>query len=470
LVYVRSYTGRDEWRTPGVTGLALLALFAVVIPNVPIPQENPLSVAGGLLVIGTLLAAVAAFCYGTWVLYRLAATHHRVSAWQLATVVAVAVTPYLLRLAVGAWALSRFAFNEVAVEQSLDAVPVDEAAVGLLLAGVFASAAVRTYPVLSGFPPGDDAARATVVRDLREPVVVLDYDGCVLDVNDSAVKTFEWATDVVSGQPLSTVEPEFARVDHSPDASGTAWLTTGSGRRQFQFSVSPVGGAFSDGEPIAKALLLRDITDRRTREQRLSVLNRVLRHNIRNGLDVVLAHASEVDDPTVRQPIRDTAEELASLGRKARTTEQTVAAISEPPAAVDLTDVVTDITGQYEQGEADITVTTPDSFVVTTHESAVRTVIDELVENAVVHAGGAPAVTVTLTETAAGVELRVVDDGPGVPEHELDVLEEDMEDQLHHATGLGLWLVQWVVTQLGGEMHVADRDPTGAVVTVRLDT
>jgi PAS domain S-box-containing protein len=470
LVYIRSYAGRAEWRTPGVTALALLASLTVVATNAPIPEENPASILAGLLTLATLLAAVVAFCYGAWVLYRLTGTHDRVSAWQVVTVVAVVVTPYLLRFAVGMWALARFAFNEVPVERSLDAIPVNEAAVGLLLAGAFASAAVRTYPVLSGFPPGDDAARATIVRDLREPVIVLDYDGCLLDVNDSAAETFGWAPKAVSGQPLSVVEPDLTRLDLSRDATGTAWLSTDGGRRQFQFSVSPVGGAFSEEGPLARALLLRDVTDRRTREQRLAVLNRVLRHNIRNDLDIVLAHASEIDDPATREPIRDTAQELAALATKARAVGRAMAATSEPPTEVDLVAVLTDVADQYGQRAAEVTVTAPDSLVVTTHEQVVRTVADELVENAVVHAGDAPAVTTTLTETADGVELTVADNGPGISDHDLNALEEGMESQLSHATGLGLWLVQWAVTQLGGEMDIADRDPTGTVVTIRLYT
>jgi len=150
-------------------------------------------------------------------------------------------------------------------------------------------------------------------------------------VNDSAVETFEWASETVASRPLSAVEPALARLDLSRKATGTVWLSTDDGRRQFQFSVSPVGGAFADGGPLARALLLRDITDRHTREQRLAVLNRVLRHNIRNDLDVVLAHAGEIDDPATREPSRDTARNLARLGTKARVTERTMAAASEPP-------------------------------------------------------------------------------------------------------------------------------------------
>jgi PAS domain S-box-containing protein len=470
LVYVRSYVGRGGWRTPGVLGLGLLASLTFVASTAPIPQGSPASIVAGLLAIATLVAAVAAFCYGAWVLYRLAGTHDRVSPWQVVTMVAVVATPYLLRFTAGLWALAWLAFHEVPVEQSLEMIPVNEAAVGLLLAGLFAAAAVRTYPVLSGFPPGDDAARATIVRDLREPVVVLDYDDCVLDVNDSAAETFGWTPEAVSGQPLSVVEPDLARFDLSRDTTGTEWLPTDDGRRQFQFSVSPVGGDLSDGDPIARALLLRDVTDRRTREQRLSVLNRVLRHNIRNDLDVVLAHADEIDDPATREPIRDTAQELVGLGTKARAAERAMAATSEPPTEVDLAAVLADVVDQYRHRAAELAVTAPDSLVVTTHEPVVRAVASELVENAVHHAEDAPVVTTTLTATADGVELAVADDGPGISDHDLAVLKAGTESQLSHATGLGLWLVRWAVTQLGGEMHVADRDPTGTVVTVRLHT
>ena len=72
----------------------------------------------------------------------------------------------------------------------------------------------------------------------------------------------------------------------------------------------------------ARAVLLRDVTDRQTREQRLAVLNRVLRHNVRNELDVILAHADHIDDEERRTPIRESASALVELSNKAREAEE----------------------------------------------------------------------------------------------------------------------------------------------------
>jgi signal transduction histidine kinase len=50
-----------------------------------------------------------------------------------------------------------------------------------------------------------------------------------------------------------------------------------------------------------------------------------------------------------------------------------------------------------------------------------------------------------------------------------DVLETgEAVDALYHGSGLGLWLVYWVVQQSGGEATVREAAPRGTVVAVTL--
>jgi len=103
-----------------------------------------------------------------------------------------------------------------------------------------------------------------------------------------------------------------------------------------------------------------------------------------------------------------------------------------------------------------VTVSTPGAAVVCADElleSAVRNVL----ENAVVHNDGDQPI----------VEVAVVDpDGEGtaspsrtrrIPAVERSVFSEARETALEHASGLGLWLVHWIVTESGGELEIHAR-------------
>jgi len=79
-----------------------------------------------------------------------------------------------------------------------------------------------------------------------------------------------------------------------------------------------------------------------------------------------------------------------------------------------------------------------------------------------------PTVTISSTVDEETVALHVADDGPGISETELEVLDEREETPLKHGTGVGLWLVDWVVDHSGGDLTF-DTGDEGTTVTVRVD-
>lgn len=91
----------------------------------------------------------------------------------------------------------------------------------------------------------------------------------------------------------------------------------------------------------------------------------------------------------------------------------------------------------------------------------------EVVSNAVVHNPRPLRVDVTVSCDDRFVTFEVADDGRGVPDLELRALELQEETQLTHGTGLGLWVIYWVVEKSGGRLHVFRNDRGGTTVAMR---
>jgi two-component sensor histidine kinase/PAS domain-containing protein len=459
LVYVLGYTGRGS----GLTRARIAMFVLVALPPLgavfafqgdPTTESIRRSLAS--LFGAELLLLFAIYASATFLFVRYGWRHARISKSQVGIQTGAISAPYL----VGTWlGGSRI---------------VDGVTGGLLASGVLLAFAIREYPVLTGFPKADHVARTRVVETLREAVLVIDWEGHVLDANTAAAETLlDRPVSEAIGVPVGSVVEGIPESAFEPGSTGTTALTTADGRRLFQYSVSAVEGGDGDhGEPVARTVVLRDVTDRRTREQRLAVLNRVLRHNVRNKLDVVLAHADHVEDTEHREAIQESATELADLSRKARDAEAVMTESTGSPESVDLSAVAASVAEEYrtEFPDSEITVEAPDYLTVATHRVVVHRLLAELVENAIVHTvERAPRVEIGVRTTLNGAaELVVRDNGPGIPSREREILEGDAETQLEHGLGIGLWFVNWAVLQLGGELAFEDDESWGTVVRVRL--
>lgn len=219
---------------------------------------------------------------------------------------------------------------------------------------------------------------------------------------------------------------------------------------------------------------------RTTRRQRLEVLNRVLRHNLRNSMNVVRGHAERLRDRIGEEDLRRSVEmilqssrELLRLSERGSEVEQVLSLESSVGGHTPLERVVDgvldDVASRYPDGTFVSDV--PADVVLDGPGDLLRITLRHLVENAIEHNDStAPTVEVEATYDAGAYPLTisVLDNGPGIPESETRVIRRGTETDLEHASNLGLWVVKWAVTRLGGEVSFDDRDPTGTAVTLRL--
>ncbi len=239
-----------------------------------------------------------------------------------------------------------------------------------------------------------------------------------------------------------------------------------------EVSITPV--ETEAGEVAQYIGFQQNITDRKRRKQLLDVMNRVLRHNLRNELSIILA-ANELrgdDADEQRATVRAAAGRLLSLADRARDV-YLYTQRDRDPERIDPETLFGDLSEAFDNEQPDATL----ELTIDTDRDAVagdelRDTVSELVENAIVHDPAADTrVEVSARDDGDEIVLTVTDDGPGIGDMETAVVEAGRESPLEHGSGLGLWFVNWVVTRYGGSFQVAARDgpgETGTVATIRI--
>lgn len=223
---------------------------------------------------------------------------------------------------------------------------------------------------------------------------------------------------------------------------------------------------------LAEGLARRE-AELRDREQRLQVLNRVLRHNLRNDMSVVLNSADLIARVADRERVTEAADRISNTGtrlvetgEKARRLETLLG--DSTRREIDLVPLVNSVVADLRDTHPDarLQFQHPETALVEVNRG-VEFAVENLLENAVVHNDGdEPRVDITVERTDDAVRLVVADDGPGIPEHELDVLAEGSETPLEHGSGLGLWAAQWAVENSGGDLafDITDDGTTAVIV------
>ena len=213
------------------------------------------------------------------------------------------------------------------------------------------------------------------------------------------------------------------------------------------------------------------------REQRLSVVNRVLRHNIRNDLNAILGSLSLVQDRDFLdtearerlQVVEEYAREIVGTAEKARIVQQTVAEGAVEP--LELETVVDCAIDRVESTHPDATIERPSdgSSLTVFADTHFEKALVELLTNAIVHQhGDDPTVTVSVSTCPAGfASVEVRNPGQPIPDAEQQALLHGTETPLEHGSGLGLWLVKWIVEQSAGRLHFPDSD--GDVCRIAVD-
>lgn len=299
-----------------------------------------------------------------------------------------------------------------------------------------------------------------------DPVFVVDEDGRVQDVNEAFCQLtglpraaiLERSLEDCEVFPSETTEELLAGTDDgrpSERARTVQYHPVTGGSRYAEISTTEISTATDD----VVLCLLHDVTDRERRERELEEQNKrldefasMLAHELRNPLGIAQVYLNmaregdskafeQVDEALVR--MEEMIDELLSLARRGQTLDEVKPANLED-LVEEAWEQVAPTTASLEQAGVDRTVLGK--------PGPLTEVFKNLFENAIEHVGADVTVWVESTDGKISVE----DDGPGIPPEEFDDVFESGYTTAENGTGLGLTIVDRIVSAHGWEITVEE--------------
>ena len=324
-----------------------------------------------------------------------------------------------------------------------------------------------------------------IVERLEDPIMIQTVDGEFRLVNDALCSFAGLSRE----QLLSDDEYEFMDPETATTIARNKQRVIETGK-PVEYSVEPTFEYsdreaifytsrypyYEDGELAGTLAICRNVTDLEERTRQLHVLDNILRHNIRNNLNVIHGRGEQLkagvdgELEAAADVIVDRAEDLLTTSEKSRAITNALSESVEP-TPIEFGQLIRRVAAKTasDYPETEMSVSGPTQLAVSGTNS-VGSALQELFTNAVIHNDSdEPRLCAELSADEKYATLSVTDNGPGISEFDRDVLESGGAiDKLSHGSGLGLWLVYWAITRSGGDIRVDDCEPRGTEITIRL--
>jgi len=242
---------------------------------------------------------------------------------------------------------------------------------------------------------------------------------------------------------------------------------------------------YEDGEMVSNGGFARDITEQKRRREeqerkrkKLEMLNQVVRHDLRNEMQIVRGRAELLEDHVDEDgldhldDIQLSVNEAIELTTTARDLTKTMLEDGPERRPMAVTDVVRSAveTVRAKHDRVAITAYGLGQEVRVVADDMLESVFHNLLQNSVVHNDtDLPEIEVAVAVRDDVALVTVADNGPSVPDDRKEVIFGRGEKGLESpGTGLGLYLARTLVEGYGGEVWVEDNGSEGSVFNVAL--
>jgi len=214
----------------------------------------------------------------------------------------------------------------------------------------------------------------------------------------------------------------------------------------------------------------------RERSTMVSVLYRILRHNVRNDVNIIAGQAenaaARVDDETVLAQIESIQRRAWSLETISDRTQRIKQIVSDEPNVTETIQLPEALRAPIETvlagaPSATINLVGPEVPALAARAPATFTLaVADVLEQIIAHNDGDVAIEVRVSGDSSQsgdgrpIRIEICDDGEGLPVLDTRTIEHGEETPLLHAEGLALWCLSWTVERVDGTLEIGSGEGT----------
>jgi PAS domain S-box-containing protein len=231
----------------------------------------------------------------------------------------------------------------------------------------------------------------------------------------------------------------------------------------------------SVGEQSYVIAVIQNIDDYKMKLRHFYLLNRIIRHNFRNKLQIVSGGFSQIDKQSNGNKIFDQMRRaIAELVRLTSWVNK-ITSLTGAEKNTDRVNVRTLLEREVKKYRANypaINWELTSEAVYIDANPLLQKAFHELIDNAVRHNDHEGLdITVTASENIASqqIDIRIIDTGQPIPDIEITpLLNSDEPDQLKHGDKIGLWEVQTIINRHQGILKLKENNTERKVIEVTL--
>ncbi len=325
-----------------------------------------------------------------------------------------------------------------------------------------------------------------ITSQMREALILLDGEGRILSMNESAFRLFDTGQDAIGKSFITNFRNhELSQAISAANEEGYSEIHLTLDERIYQFNISRIS-SFENDDEGGIVILAFDITEQSNAEKRRREFTANVSHELKTPLQSIIGSAELIENNLVKpsdtkkfiSKIRTEADRLVILIDEIISLAKLDEGIDAVRTDVNILELAREACSSLNDSaklkNVSISIDGEDVILHNSIRTLLKEAIYNLCDNAVKYNVEGGNVKINISETMDNVIISIQDTGIGIPQGDQErVFERFYRSDKSHSretggTGLGLSIVKHAVAYHNGDITVKSEEEKGTEIILSL--